>query len=67
MTESLIRLALCRLIAILYVKKLSVLDGVLRLDLIDPLAGFEAITSYLVVSFYFARRGFENVARIVMR
>jgi len=41
MTESLIRLALCRLIAILYVKKLSVLDGVLRLDLIDPLAGFE--------------------------
>ena len=59
MTRSLIRLALCRLITILYGKKLSVLDGVPCLGSIDPLAGFEAITSYLV-SFCFAERGFEN-------
>jgi hypothetical protein len=32
-----------------------------------PLAGFASVTSNLVVSFYFAKRGFENVARIIKR
>jgi hypothetical protein len=33
----------------------------------DSLAGFASVTSNLVVSFYFAKRGFENVARIIKR
>jgi hypothetical protein len=47
--------------------KLLVWDKVLGLGTTDPLAGFASITSNLVVSFYFAKRGFENVARIVKR
>ena len=47
--------------------KLLIWDKVLGLGATDPLAGFAAITSNLVVSFYFAKRGFENVARIIKR
>lgn len=47
--------------------KLLIFDKVLGLGTTDPLAGFAATTSNLVVSFYFARRGFENVARIIKR
>ncbi|MGW1421111.1 phage terminase large subunit [Bradyrhizobium manausense] len=47
--------------------KLLVFDKVLGLGSTDPLAGFAAITANLVVSFYFAKRGFENVARIIKR
>jgi hypothetical protein len=47
--------------------KLLVWDKVLGLGTTDPLAGFASITSNLVVSFYFAKRGFENVARIIER
>jgi hypothetical protein len=47
--------------------KLLVWDKVLGLGTTDPLAGFAAVTSNLVVSFYFAKRGFENVARILKR
>lgn len=47
--------------------KLLIWDKVLGLGETDPLAGFAAITSNLVVSFYFAKRGFENVARIIKR
>jgi hypothetical protein len=39
----------------------------LGLGTTDPLAGFASVTSNLVVSFYFAKRGFENVARIIKR
>ena len=41
--------------------------SVLGLGTTDPLAGFASVTSNLVVSFYFAKRGFENVARIIKR
>ena len=51
----------------LYFAKLLVWDKVLGLGSTDALAGFAAITSNLVVSFYFAKRGFENVARIIKR
>ena len=51
----------------LYFSKLLIWDKVLGLGTTDPLAGFAAITSNLVVSFYFAKRGFENVARIIRR
>jgi len=50
-----------------YFCKLLVWDKVLGLGTTDPLAGFASITSNLVVSFYFAKRGFENVARIIRR
>ena len=52
---------------VLYFGKLLVWDKVLGLGTTDPLAGFAATTSNLVVSFYFAKRGFENVARIIKR
>ena len=51
----------------LYFGKLLVWDKVLGLGTTDPLAGFASGTSNLVVSFYFAKRGFENVARIIKR
>jgi hypothetical protein len=47
--------------------KLLVWDKVFGLGTTDPLAGFASVTSNLVVSFYFAKRGFENVARIIKR
>jgi hypothetical protein len=47
--------------------KLLLWDKVLGLGTTDPLAGFASVTSNLVVSFYFAKRGFENVARIIKR
>jgi len=47
--------------------KLLVWDKVLGLGATDPLTGFASVTSNLVVSFYFAKRGFENVARIIRR
>ena len=51
----------------LYFGKLLVWDKVLGLGVTDPLAGFASATSNLVVSFYFAKRGVENVARIIKR
>lgn len=47
--------------------KLLIWDKVLGIGSTDALAGFAAITANLVVSFYFAKRGFENVARIIKR
>ena len=47
--------------------KLLVWDKVRGLRSTDPLAGLAAITANLVVSFYFAKRSFENVARIIRR
>lgn len=51
----------------LYFAKLLVWDKILGLGSTDALPGFAAITANLVVSFYFAKRGFENVARIIKR
>ncbi|CCE04150.1 conserved hypothetical protein [Bradyrhizobium sp. STM 3843] len=50
-----------------YFAKLLVWDKVLGLGTTDPLAGFASMTANLVISFYFAKRGFENVARIIKR
>jgi hypothetical protein len=50
-----------------YFGKLLIWDKVLGLGSTDPLAGFAATTSNLVVGFYFAKRGFENIARIIKR
>jgi hypothetical protein len=51
----------------IYFAKLLIWDKVLRLGTTDPLAGFASTTANLVVAFYFAKRGFENVARIIKR
>ena len=51
----------------LYFGKLLVWDKVMGLGVTDPLGGFAETTSNLVVSFYFAKRGFENIARIIKR
>jgi hypothetical protein len=51
----------------IYFAKLLVFDKVLGLGTTDPLAGFAEVTANLVVAFYFAKRGFENVARIIKR
>lgn len=51
----------------IYFCKILVWDKVFGLGVTDPLAGFAATTSNLVISFYFAKRGFENVARIIKR
>jgi hypothetical protein len=50
-----------------YFAKLLVWDKVLGLGTTEALAGFAATTSNLVVGFYFAKRGFENIARIIKR
>ncbi len=47
-----------------YFGKLLIWDKVLGLGTTDPLAGFAATTSNLVVMFYFGKRGIENVVRI---
>ena len=49
----------------LYFGKLLVWDKVLGLGITDPLAWWASTTANLVVSFYFARRGFENIAKII--
>lgn len=51
----------------IYFGKLLVWDKVLGIGTTDPLAGFASVTANLVVSFYFVKRGFENVARILKR
>jgi hypothetical protein len=50
-----------------YIAKLLIWDKVLGLGVTDPLGGWIETTANLVVSFYFAKRGFENVARIIKR
>ena len=51
----------------IYFGKLLIWDKVFGLGTTDPLAGFAATTANLVVAFYFAKRGFENVAQIIKR
>ncbi len=51
----------------IYFAKLLVYDKVLGLGTTDSLAGFAEVTANLIVAFYFAKRGFENIARIIKR
>jgi hypothetical protein len=50
-----------------YFFKLLIWDKVLGLGTTDGLAGFASSTANLIVASYFAKRGFENVARIIKR
>ncbi len=51
----------------IYFAKLLIWDKVLGLGTTDALAGWAAMSANLIVSFYFAKRGFENIARIIKR
>lgn len=50
-----------------YVAKLLIYDKVLGLGRTDPLNGWIETTANLIVAFYFAKRGFENIAKIIKR
>lgn len=47
-----------------YFAKIVIWDKVLAYGTTDPLAGWAATTAGLIVSYYFAKRGIENVVRI---
>lgn len=51
----------------IYFAKLLIVDKVMGWGVTDPLAGFAETTANLIVAFYFAKRGFENIARIIKR
>lgn len=51
----------------IYVAKLLIWDKVLGLGTTDPLVGWIEITANLIVGSYFAKRGFENIARIIRK
>ena len=51
----------------IYLAKLLVYDKVLGWGTTDPLVGWVETTANLVVSFYFAKRGIENVVKILKR
>jgi hypothetical protein len=48
----------------IYFGKLLVWDKVLALGVTDPLAGWASFTANLIVTYYFAKRGVENVLKI---
>lgn len=50
-----------------YLAKLLIWDKVLGLGVTDPLLGWSGTVSTTIVAFYFGKRGFENVARIIKR
>ena len=50
-----------------YVGKLLIFDKVLGLGSTDPLGGWIETTANLIVAFYFGKRTFENVAKIIKR
>ena len=54
-------------VTLLYYGKLLVWDKVLGLGSTDPLTGWALWAANLIISFYFVKRGFENVARIIKR
>jgi hypothetical protein len=59
--------AICRTSFPTFSIKFDSFGKMLGLGTTDPLAGFAATTANLIVSFHFAKRGFENVAKIIRR
>jgi hypothetical protein len=54
-------------ITLVYYAKCIIWDKVLGLGTTDVVAGPIAVWAGLIMSFYFTKRGFENVARIIKR
>lgn len=50
-----------------YVAKLLIYDKVFGLGTTDPLGGWIETTANLIVAFYFGKRTFENVAKIIKK
>jgi hypothetical protein len=50
-----------------YVAKLLIYDKVLGLGTTEPLGGWIETTANLIVAFYFGKRTFENVAKIIKK
>lgn len=50
-----------------YLAKLLIWDKVLGLGVTDPLLGWSGTVANTIVTFYFGKRAFENVARIIKR
>lgn len=51
----------------IYFAKLLIFDKVLGMGRTDPLTDWSQTTANLIVAFYFGKRTFENVARIIKR
>lgn len=54
-------------ITLIFYGKVMVWDKVLGLGTTDEVTGTSATWAALIMSWYFAKRGFENVARIIKR
>lgn len=54
-------------VTLFYYSKLLIWDKVLGLGSTDPLTGWALWAANLIISFYFFKRGVENVARIIKR
>lgn len=54
-------------ITLIYYAKCIIWDKVLGLGTTDAVQGAIAVWAGLIMSFYFTKRGFENVARIIKR
>jgi len=54
-------------ITLIFYGKVMVWDKVLGLGTTDEVTGTSAVWAGLIMSWYFAKRGFENVARIIKR
>lgn len=54
-------------VTLFYYSKLLIWDKVMGLGSTDPLTGWALWAANLIISFYFVKRGFENVARIIKR
>lgn len=54
-------------VTLFYYSKLLIWDKVFGLGSTDPLTGWALWAANLIISFYFLKRGFENVARIIKR
>lgn len=54
-------------VTLAYYAKLLIWDKVLSLGVTDPLTGWALVAANLVIGFYFTKRGFENIARIIKR
>ena len=58
---------LAMFITLIFYGKVMVWDKVLGLGTTDEVTGTSATWAALIMSWYFAKRGFENVARIIKR
>lgn len=54
-------------VTLIYYAKILLWDKVLGMGATDPLTGWVLWAANLVIAFYFTKRGFENVARIIKR